>query len=406
MRNVLWSISATLFALLISGAILNAHPGHDHPPDLRVWKDAEGLFEIEASFVQASDGRVQLCKHDGTLVWVPLDRLSRPDQAWVQMRVDEIRRLNQQSPAVASTDSISTLPSNAEADNRQPASSLLAPSLAGAGILVAVALGALLLKRRRIVVLPVLILLGSLASLGLAVEEPAGQKEPPVIQKHFEPFKDKLKLRSDDNFLYVESNGVPDHPMMVGDQGLAAASAAASTIHRQKRLADPAQAAARGQANLGQDRLVSRGNRPGGQRRADFQRPQQPRRRCVLVRRIGRVRRPLRPGATTTTTTSPRCIWRRSSARGIRSLTPSTAIRSMATPTPTAKNPTTSTSSTAGWKRTATATTPPRSTRTSTAACAASYRFKAIKSIRNREPRPVRPAGVPLRGATITGVHA
>jgi hypothetical protein len=53
-----------------------AHDG-DHPPDMRVWKDADGLFEIEASFVVAKDGSVQLLKHDGTLVWVPMEKLER-----------------------------------------------------------------------------------------------------------------------------------------------------------------------------------------------------------------------------------------------------------------------------------------------------------------------------------------
>ncbi len=38
----------------------------------------------------------------------------------------------------------------------------------------------------------------------------------PAIQKHFEPFKDKLKFRSDTDYFCVESNGMPDHRMMVG----------------------------------------------------------------------------------------------------------------------------------------------------------------------------------------------
>ena len=41
-------------------------------------------------------------------------------------------------------------------------------------------------------------------------------KPAPAAQKHFEPFKDKLELRSDDDTLFVGSSGFPDHPMMVG----------------------------------------------------------------------------------------------------------------------------------------------------------------------------------------------
>ncbi len=40
----------------------------------------------------------------------------------------------------------------------------------------------------------------------------------PATQKHFEPFKDKLELRSSMDYLFVGSNGFPDHPMMIGIQ--------------------------------------------------------------------------------------------------------------------------------------------------------------------------------------------
>ena len=38
----------------------------------------------------------------------------------------------------------------------------------------------------------------------------------PLAQKHFEPFKDKLQLRSTKDYLFVGSNAFPDHPMMFG----------------------------------------------------------------------------------------------------------------------------------------------------------------------------------------------
>jgi hypothetical protein len=39
---------------------------------------------------------------------------------------------------------------------------------------------------------------------------------PPELAKLFDPFKETVKVRFDDDFLYVESNGMPDHPMMTG----------------------------------------------------------------------------------------------------------------------------------------------------------------------------------------------
>lgn len=38
----------------------------------------------------------------------------------------------------------------------------------------------------------------------------------PAMMKHFEPFKDRLEMRFDDDYFYVGSNGLPDHPMMIG----------------------------------------------------------------------------------------------------------------------------------------------------------------------------------------------
>ena len=44
------------------------------------------------------------------------------------------------------------------------------------------------------------------------VEEP----ERPQQAKLFDPFAERVKVRFDRDFLYVESNGMPDHPMMIG----------------------------------------------------------------------------------------------------------------------------------------------------------------------------------------------
>src|SRR4029079_2872636 len=94
-----WCVPVAMFALLISGSLLYAHPGHQHPLNLRVWKDAEGLFEIEASLVHTGRDRIHWCRHGSTLVWVRLDSLSREDQAWVRTQGDEIRDLNQSTAA-------------------------------------------------------------------------------------------------------------------------------------------------------------------------------------------------------------------------------------------------------------------------------------------------------------------
>ena len=53
------------------------------------------------------------------------------------------------------------------------------------------------------------------SALPLAAAAVANEAEAPPTARAFLPFK-KLDLRADGDFLYVGSNGIPDHPMMVG----------------------------------------------------------------------------------------------------------------------------------------------------------------------------------------------
>ena len=51
------------------------------PKGPRTWTDTTGKFKIEAELVRVADGKVELKKADGTVVSVPLDKLSAADQA-------------------------------------------------------------------------------------------------------------------------------------------------------------------------------------------------------------------------------------------------------------------------------------------------------------------------------------
>ena len=186
-----------LTVFLLSCVPLQAHPGHDQPRDVRTWKDAEGLFEMEASFVVIRNGKVQLCKHDGSLVWIPVGKLSPEDQGWLRKRAEAIRKLN--------------------AAESEPASRPAFPALVIVFAMILVVGAAVVLRRRGCYLFAPLVLVWLMGLLtgpatGQATE---GQKAPP-IQKHFEPFREKLQFRWDNNFFYVGSNAFPDHPMMVG----------------------------------------------------------------------------------------------------------------------------------------------------------------------------------------------
>jgi phosphatidylethanolamine-binding protein (PEBP) family uncharacterized protein len=122
---------------------------------MRTWTEANGVFELQASYVSALDGNVQLRRKDGRLVTLAIEQLSHDDQHWIEHKQAEIRKLNVQA---------------------HPATQLaLAPS-----------------------------------------NKP--DESPPAMAAAFEPFA-KLKAityRWDDRYFYVESGGLPDHPMMIG----------------------------------------------------------------------------------------------------------------------------------------------------------------------------------------------
>lgn len=60
--------------------------GWSAPPGRRTWTDATGQFEVEAEFGGCAFGTVKLKKPDGSIVEVPLEKLSEEDQAWIRRR--------------------------------------------------------------------------------------------------------------------------------------------------------------------------------------------------------------------------------------------------------------------------------------------------------------------------------
>ena len=52
--------------------------------ELRKWSDTSGGFSVSATFVNIEKGNVSLRKEDGSVVTVPLAKLSKSDQEYVR----------------------------------------------------------------------------------------------------------------------------------------------------------------------------------------------------------------------------------------------------------------------------------------------------------------------------------
>ena len=68
---------------IAAGQALVASPPDQ--PQLRTWTDRSGSFHVEAVFVESQGGKVTFKKKDGTVLNVPLEKLSDSDQQYVKL---------------------------------------------------------------------------------------------------------------------------------------------------------------------------------------------------------------------------------------------------------------------------------------------------------------------------------
>ena len=164
-----------------------AHPGHsdrttDAKSQERTWIAASGAFRERGSFVMARDGQVQIRRADESLVTLPIELLQPEDQQWIERRMAEIRVIAEMRNLLNSDSKATRLVEGPIPDLLQFQELLLAqrdPVKKGAEV---------------------------------------GKGNTPEMAKAFEAFVKlkAIKTRWDDRYFYVESNGMPDHQMMVG----------------------------------------------------------------------------------------------------------------------------------------------------------------------------------------------
>ena len=188
-----------LIALLFYCGVSKAHPGHEHESSLKAWRFSDGSAEINAFFLFSEGENVKLIKSDGSIVTLPLVELIEADREWVLEKSNKINEIN-------------FAPSH-NADR----SIKLAITFAFILTFSALSMWPSLMKfYQGASIFPLAgasLLMSSIALLALDKETNTSAS---LIRKHFEPFNDKVKFRNDDDFFYIESNGIPDHPMMIG----------------------------------------------------------------------------------------------------------------------------------------------------------------------------------------------
>lgn len=192
-------VRSAIIGLLIScfyTATAIAHPGghgSTASDELRIWTNAASGESIKAAFLMARDGRVYLEQASGEAIAVPLNELAAADRHYAEAQIERIRQRHNQS-----------VPSSS------PATSEVVSALATllAGLTTAFFF-------RRSPRLAVGVCLAIVLVCGVAVRHQA-QTNRPALAAAFDKYSPKVKTRWDNQYLYVESDGLPDHPMMIG----------------------------------------------------------------------------------------------------------------------------------------------------------------------------------------------
>lgn len=105
------------FVLAALCAIILASDAH-----ARTWTDSTGKFSVEAELVDVEDGQVRLKKTDGSIITVPLVKLSAVDRAFLRRHAADARKKEPAEPPPTATARMLTgKPQELANDDGQPA---------------------------------------------------------------------------------------------------------------------------------------------------------------------------------------------------------------------------------------------------------------------------------------------
>jgi hypothetical protein len=207
------------FLCLLSYTLL-AHNNHEHA-NLKQWSITTENKTLEASFLMMKDKVVYLEDAQQQIQKLPLSALSLNDQLYVIQRYKQIEKLNTPSVPNAFGMSLNAISSSKNAFDWQAMMQanfwLLAWffSLLTTFLFIRLGLKKYAFRYTRKYAYP-LALVGFMAIFISFMPKPILGTDPLFVDSAFVPFKSKVKTRWDATYFYVESLGLPTHPMMKG----------------------------------------------------------------------------------------------------------------------------------------------------------------------------------------------
>jgi hypothetical protein len=198
--------------LCLLSPVLFAHNSSEHSP-LKQWYIAKSKTSTQATFMMLKNNIVYLENEQSDIVKCPLSDLSAADQAFVVGKYQQIEKINQ--------------PNVQHSGNSENSSSVWFNFyrlinqhvwLLGIFVFLGVSMFSSYQKKEKTQYAYFLVMLGFMATLYSFTPKPPplSTTDPLFVDAAFAPFKSKIKTSWDATYFYVESQGIPTHPMMTG----------------------------------------------------------------------------------------------------------------------------------------------------------------------------------------------
>jgi hypothetical protein len=75
---------------------------------MRIWRDASGEHETEAELIEVQEGQVRLRRPDGSVVTVPLEKMSEADQEFIRAQTKSNEKASPKPEAIVDREAIAS----------------------------------------------------------------------------------------------------------------------------------------------------------------------------------------------------------------------------------------------------------------------------------------------------------
>ena len=200
MKNVIF------FLLCLISSSIFAHTINYDKIVLRHWSIENKHQFVDGSFYMLKNGNIYIEDANEKIIHFPLSDFSKEDQAFALKKEAWVANLNNDIVAKTNTNAI----------KKQAAFNTKLWALAISMILLCLAAFTFTDRKKLKYLIPMLVIGGIMIVFGFAKKNALTTTDPTFVNSAFAPFSSTVSTSWDNTYFYVNSKGIPNHPMMVG----------------------------------------------------------------------------------------------------------------------------------------------------------------------------------------------